>query len=98
MLQIDLLSSFSRVLSYRVMSCTYTPSFLRNKDTSRAIDEVNEREKNTFADIDMSRLSSAWLRNVMVYVAQLKTREDDEENCFCFDAYRDHPRVPTCNV
>ena len=76
------------------MSFIYKPSFLDDK----SIEKINEEEKNYVSSMDVSRLTSSWLHNVFVYIALVKKKERDSNECSCFDIYRDHPRVPTVNL
>lgn len=80
------------------MSDSYRPSFLQSDDASRCIADVNKRERSTLSCVDMSRLTSSWLRNVLVFVAQEKSREDHENHLYSFDPLRENPKVPTSNV
>ena len=80
------------------MSDSYRPSFLQSDNASKSTADANKQERNTLSSIDMSRLTSSWLRTVMVFVAEVKSREDHDENVYCFDPFRENPKVPTSNV
>lgn len=80
------------------MCDSYRPSFLQSDDASKSIADVNKRERDTLSPVDTARLTSSWLRNVMLFVAQVKSREDRDENVYCFDPFRENPKVPTSNV
>ena len=81
------------------MSLIYRPAFVRNEqDISGDIANFNKRERDIVTPTDMSRLTSSWLQNVMVYVARHKQNKDLASNIWEFDECRDHSHVPTVNL
>lgn len=55
---------------------TYRPSFLIQDNVEKSIEVTNKRDENLVDDIDLERITTAWIHKIQHFVATVEGRTD----------------------
>ena len=65
----------------------YRPSFLVHENVDKAIEMTNKKDEHLVDDIDLERITTAWMHKIEHFVGTLECRQDRKRQ------YRFQPRL-----